>query len=105
MSGRFTVTDHAAVLASGTNGTALVCPEPVALNTEEFTSFFITVPAGEYELVLDTDEAQFGGFGRLKTGERHISLPQKSPNGPWYYDDSLYLYLPARTMLVLRKVG
>ena len=48
MSGRFTVSSNAAVPSSGSNGTALICGSPVALNTSSFTSFFITVPAAEY---------------------------------------------------------
>ena len=60
MSGRFTVTEDAAVLTAGTNGTALVCATPVALNTESFTSFFITVPAATYGKLRIIIEASDG---------------------------------------------
>ena len=70
-----------------------------------FADYGFAAPAGEYELVLDSDEAEFDGFGRLRLGERHRTLPQKSPNGNPGYDDTLYLYLPARCALVLKKVN
>ena len=48
LSGRFSVVSNTAVMAAGTAGTSLLCPTPVALNTETFTDFFITVPAETY---------------------------------------------------------
>ncbi|MBQ1938318.1 MAG: alpha amylase C-terminal domain-containing protein [Bacteroidales bacterium] len=71
--------------------------------TESFDSYGFAAPAGKYSLVLDTDQAAFGGFSRLKEGQEHFTLPEKSPNGPQEYNDTLFLYLPARTMLVLKK--
>ena len=60
MSGRFNVSADAAVLTAGTNGTALVCATPVALNTETFTPFFITVPAATYGKLRIIIEASDG---------------------------------------------
>ena len=60
LSGRFSVSNDAAVMSSGTNGTALVCSSPVVLNTETFTPFFITVPAGEYGTLRIIIEASDG---------------------------------------------
>ena len=37
-------------------------------------------------------------------GEEHISLAEKSPNGNRKYDHTLYLYLPSRCVLVLKKI-
>ncbi len=50
-------------------------------------------PDGEWAQVLDTDQVRFDGFGRLGEGERHVSV-----------DGQLYLYLPARCALVLKKI-
>ncbi len=50
-------------------------------------------PDGEWTQVLDTDQVRFDGFGRLGEGERHVSV-----------DGQLYLYLPARCALVLKKI-
>ena len=44
------------------------------------------------------------GFDRVKAGERHPALAEKSPNGPEKYDHSLKLYLPSRVALVLKKI-
>ncbi|MBP5397851.1 MAG: alpha amylase C-terminal domain-containing protein [Bacteroidales bacterium] len=72
--------------------------------TQSFGDYGISAPGGSYRLVLDTDEAEYDGFSRLKKGELHTSVPQKCPNGPQEFNDTLFLYLPARTMLVLEKV-
>ena len=56
------------------------------------------------KVVLDSDEAEFDGFSRIKNGEEHISLAEKSPNGNRKYDHTLYLYLPSRCVLVLKKI-
>ena len=86
MSGRFTVVSDAAV-PTGTNGTALVCATPVALNTETFTSFFITVPAAEYGKLRIIVEASDGSTCMLTskstvTVERSMIKPINisSPN-------------------------
>ncbi len=60
MSGRFTVVSDAAVISSGSSGTAIVCATPVALSTETFTSFFITVPAATYGKLQILIEASDG---------------------------------------------
>lgn len=48
LSGRYTVESNTAVITSGTAGTSLVCNPAVALDTDAFTYFHITVPAGSY---------------------------------------------------------
>lgn len=72
--------------------------------TGSFPDYGFSAPAGEYEVVLDTDEAEFDGFSRLRHGERHLSLHEKSANGNPAYEDSLFLYLPARCAVVLKKL-
>ena len=69
-----------------------------------FADYGFSAPAGTYELVLSTDDAEFDGFGRLKKGETHVSTGQPSPNGNPAFGDSLYLYLPARCAMVYEKV-
>ena len=69
-----------------------------------FQDYGFAAPAGEYEEVLDTDEVRFGGFGRTKAGTHHFSVPEKSPNGDQGLSDTLYLYLPARSAVVLKKL-
>ena len=72
--------------------------------TVSFTDYGFAVPAGKYEVVLNTDENEFDGFSRLKTGEVHFSASVRSENGNGKYDESLSLYLPCRCALVLRKI-
>lgn len=67
MSGRFSVSEDAAVLDSGTNGTALIFASPVALNTTDFTPFLITVPAAEYGKLQIIIEASDGTICTLKS--------------------------------------
>ena len=69
-----------------------------------FADYGFAAPAGKYEAVLNTDENEFDGFSRLRTGEVHFSVPRKSENGNGKYDETLYLYLPARTAVVLKKL-
>ena len=69
-----------------------------------FADYGFAAPAGEWVNALDTDEARFNGFSRIVSGEHHLTLPERSPNGDQRYGDTLKLYLPARTALVLKKI-
>jgi 1,4-alpha-glucan branching enzyme len=66
-----------------------------------FADYGFAAPAGKYTITLDTDQAEFNGFERVKRGEEHFTVHAKSPNGPQNLDDTLYLYLPCRCALVL----
>ncbi len=61
--------------------------------TSSFADYGFASPEGEWEVVLNSDEAAFDGFGRLKDGDRHFTV-----------DGRLMLYLPSRTAIVLRKI-
>lgn len=69
---------------------------------QSFTGYGIPVPQGKYQLVLDSDEESFDGFGRLKKGT--VYYTQKSgkitSSQPYY----IQLYLPNRTALVLKEL-
>ena len=67
-----------------------------------FTGYGFLAPAGEYELVLDSDSDKFGGHDLLDPSVRHFTMPDPlySPSGKGW----LKLYLPARTAQVLRLV-
>ena len=69
-----------------------------------FADYGFAAPDGVWETVLSSDAAAFDGFDRVKEGEKHLMLKQKSPNGPDKYKHALMLYLPARTAVVLKKV-
>ena len=72
--------------------------------TASFDNYGFSAPSGRYVLTLDSDSAEFGGFSRLKSGEVHFALPEKSPNGNQSYNHTLYLYLPSRCAVVLKKM-
>ncbi len=68
-----------------------------------FADYGFAAPAGKYTVILDSDDPEFDGFDRVKRGEEHFTVPEKSANGNQTYDDTLYLYLPCRSALVLEK--
>lgn len=69
--------------------------------SRSFTDYGIPV-IGKFRIVLDTDDALFGGFSRIDKKTIYISIRKAARNiinAPLY----LYLYLPARTALVFKK--
>ncbi len=54
---------------------------------------------GKYKMVFNSDETEFFGQGRLKTGQVHFTLFEKKPR----IHNDLSLYLPARTAVVLEN--
>ena len=64
--------------------------------TESYAGCFVPVPAaGEYKVVMSTDDFCFGGFGRVYH-QTYETIEQNGQTG-------LLLYLPSRTALVLEK--
>ena len=68
-----------------------------------FSDYGFSAPAGKYVPILDSDDKAFGGFSRVRDEDCHFTVPQKSPNGNQKYDSTLYLYLPSRCAIVLKK--
>ena len=66
---------------------------------KSFTDYGVLVPKGSYDIVLNTDDIQFGGFGLIDTAIRHYTLPSHLKNKEW-----LRMYLPARSAIVLKKI-
>lgn len=68
-----------------------------------FTNYGILTPnSGEYEIILNTDNPAFGGFGLIDESQNHFTISDslyKKEKKEW-----LKIYLPARTAIVLRKV-
>ncbi|MBO6169349.1 MAG: alpha amylase C-terminal domain-containing protein [Bacteroidales bacterium] len=69
-----------------------------------FQDYGFSAPAGEFTKVFDSDELRFGGFGRLEGPQNHVALNGRCPNGNQAYDHTLYLYLPSRCAIVLKKI-
>ena len=70
--------------------------------TRSFEGYGFLAPAGEYEVVLDSDSPEYGGFGMIDDNVHHFTQPDPlySPSGKGW----LKMYLPARTAQVLRMV-
>ncbi|QOV88287.1 alpha-amylase family glycosyl hydrolase [Humisphaera borealis] len=66
--------------------------------TESYTDLRIPVPDPvDYRLVLDTDESRFGGFGRVAADVTYY----KQDIPLYTRDQSIQIYIPARTAQVL----
>ena len=70
--------------------------------TRSFTDYGFLAPAGEYEVVLNSDDPRFGGLGLSDDSVHHFTQPDPlySPSGKGW----LKMYIPARTAQVLRLV-
>ncbi|MCM1489417.1 MAG: alpha amylase C-terminal domain-containing protein [Muribaculum sp.] len=69
---------------------------------KSFDGYGFLAPAGEYEVVLDSDSKEFGGFGLVDDSVHHFTTPDPlyTPAGKGW----LKMYLPARTAQVLKMV-
>ncbi len=69
--------------------------------TESYADLRIPVPdRRDYETVLSSDDSSFAGLGRVVTGTRY-PIQHRAFQGR---DQSLQIYLPSRTALVLRPI-
>ena len=68
---------------------------------QSFTDYGFLVPAGSYEVILNTDNPDYGGYGLTDDTVKHFTL-----SDPLYKKDKkewLKLYIPARTAMVLKR--
>ena len=66
-----------------------------------YTDYGIPV-AGKFKVVLDTDDASFGGYNRIDKQIEYLSI-KKAERRIIDAPICLYLYLPSRTAIVFRK--
>ena len=68
---------------------------------KSFSDYGILAPAGEYNVVLSTDNPDFGGYGNIDEKTAHFTHYDElyAPHGVEW----LKLYLPARSAMVLKK--
>lgn len=69
--------------------------------TKSYTDYGILAPAGKYQIVLDTDRTEYGGYANTDDSVEHFTVADKlyaAAGVEW-----LKLYLPARTAMVLRR--
>ncbi|MDE5647917.1 MAG: alpha amylase C-terminal domain-containing protein, partial [Muribaculaceae bacterium] len=68
---------------------------------KSFSGYGFLAPKGEYEVILSSDNPQFGGFGNIDETVSHFTIrdPLYAPTGKEW----LKLYIPARSAMVLRR--
>lgn len=87
------VHDEDAVLAAKRGELIIICNlHP----SQSYTDYTIPIEAGEYILLLDSDEPQFGGHGRLQQGQHFFTQETEE-------DAVISLYLPTRTIVFLTR--
>lgn len=62
-----------------------------------FSDYCFETQAGRYVEILDTDQKEFDGFGRLEHSAEHFTLFESGKN-------ILSLYIPSRTAIVLKNL-
>lgn len=69
---------------------------------KSFEGYGFLAPAGEYEVVLNSDDPAFGGYGLTDDNIHHFTQPDPlySPSGKGW----LQMYIPSRSAQVLRRV-
>lgn len=68
--------------------------------TRSYTDYGFRVPKGEYQIILNTDSAKFGGCLRIDESLTYKSSPVSSDNNP---DCFMKIYLPCQTALVFKN--
>jgi 1,4-alpha-glucan branching enzyme len=63
-----------------------------------FPDYRVPAPPGTFQIVLDTDRSEYGGFDRRDATQHHHALPDRIQR------HFLSLYLPSRTAMVLAPV-
>lgn len=70
--------------------------------SKAYDGYGILTPPGKYNVVLDSDRPEFGGYGNIDDSVEHFTIPDP------LYDSAgvawLKLYLPPRTATVLRRI-
>jgi 1,4-alpha-glucan branching enzyme len=67
--------------------------------TVSHVDYPIDAPPGKYQAILDSDSPDYGGHGRLLAQQEHFTLFEGTTNR-----NTLSLYLPSRTVLVLKTL-
>lgn len=64
--------------------------------SQSWTDYGVSAAAGSYHLVLDSDDTQFGGQGRVDSNGHYFTMPHDN-------EHIIRVYIPARSGLVLQK--
>ena len=69
--------------------------------TQSYSDYQFPASPGRYRIVLNSDDARFGGHRRVVNSQEHFTRHASRPDQPPH---RLSLYLPNRTALVLDKM-
>ncbi|MBU4053504.1 MAG: alpha amylase C-terminal domain-containing protein, partial [Proteobacteria bacterium] len=71
--------------------------------TASYTDYGVNTPSGKYRMIFNSDDPIYGGHNRLFPGQEHFTLfhKKKAEKTGHHF---LSLYLPTRTVLVLKSV-
>lgn len=65
---------------------------------KSYTDYRFEAPPGKYEMILDSDAPEYGGYGRLVTDQEHFTIKTVLGSKSRHI---LSLYLPARSAFIL----
>ena len=71
--------------------------------TKSYTGYGILTEPGSYKIVMNSDNAKYGGFNQIDESQTHYTLPNLEspvPGKEW-----LKLYIPSRCCFVLKKIN
>lgn len=68
---------------------------------QSFTDYSFEVVGGQYRMVLNSDDALFGGHGRLESDQVHLTHERPLDNSNRHV---ISLYLPSRSAMVLHRI-
>ena len=71
-------------------------------HSNSVADYALEVPPGDYTGILNTDEARFGGFGRIVSGQTYFARRVEENGAP--PRRMIRIYLPCRTALVLARL-
>jgi 1,4-alpha-glucan branching enzyme len=67
--------------------------------TQSYTEYGLPVDAGKYQLLMNTDQPEYGGHDRIEPKQTYRSQVERS----FGLKHKLMLYLPSRTGIVLEQ--
>ncbi|OGV61798.1 MAG: 1,4-alpha-glucan branching protein [Lentisphaerae bacterium RIFOXYC12_FULL_60_16] len=70
--------------------------------SQSVADYAVDVDPGRYQWVMDSDEARFGGQGRIRAGQDYFSRPREGQGSGGRC--GLQVYVPSRCALVLRRL-
>ncbi len=65
---------------------------------QSYPDYLIDCDEGSYELVFSSDDSEFGGHGRVESGQNYMTMREHAAR------IGIKVYAPSRTALVLKKV-